>query len=112
MENYQREIGMILSNFVKHCKQVVEIKLVNLNLNKIGNVRNMLKLMAKSDETKVLIENIAEFLQNNFDKNDFTESAMDLIRFVKKISEHTDIHDKIYESELPEIALKYMKNIE
>ena len=64
---YLNQIISILSEFIKNCTQVVEIKLVLINLEKIAIYKTHMKKMSEDEKCKELIINIAYFLESHKD---------------------------------------------
>ena len=91
LEQYLTKIVKILSEFIQHCSQSVEIKLVLINLEKISSHKPLMKKLAeiadeKDKPSKKLIKNIANFLINHLTDPEYEECTEQLIRFCKKMS--------------------------
>jgi hypothetical protein len=112
MQKYIDQIANILSTFIENCNQEVEIRLVILNLQKISQTKHLMISLAKSKPIQMFITNIRDFLEKHYDKEDFMLSAQDLLLFCKKISQLAQVPSYIVDCNMPEIALKYIKNKE
>ena len=84
MEGFLAEIARILSEFIDHCNQTVQVKLVLINLEKIASHKTLMQKLAMIDSeeksqrrnetpAKALIDKISSFLFKNSREQDYLD---------------------------------------
>eukprot|EP00347_Sterkiella_histriomuscorum_P023636 403333912 len=107
IEEYLVEIVDIISQFIERCDSMIEIRLALLNIERISFFK---KLMIKLAEIQCdsLIMNISSFIKKSMEKDGYSTSIEQLIKFCKKFSKQSDSHQYLVAYKLHELSLEYI----